>query len=232
MAGRTRGQSPIEPTLTSARVRAKLTRVPTRLSRHFFTRPTLRVARELLGCRLVRRIDGRRLSGIIVEVEAYIGEDDLACHGRHGRTSRNAVMFGKPGVAYVYFTYGMHWMFNIVTAREGFAAAILIRALEPVEGIALMRERRRQIVLRNLCSGPAKLTQALRIEGRDSGVDLCARRTGIWIEGEEPLAANRIGRSPRVGVDYAPEPWRSKPWRFFVRDNSCVSRSPTTGGNL
>ena len=198
--------------------------MPARLSRHFFARPTLRVARELLGCRLVRRIDGQRLSGVIVEAEAYIGENDLGCHGRRGRTPRNAVMFGKPGVAYVYFTYGMHWMFNIVTEREGFAAAILIRALEPAEGIARMRERRKQAVLRNLCSGPAKLTQALRIDGRDNGVDLCARGTDIWIEAGEPLAAKRIGRSPRIGVGFAPEPWRSKPWRFFVRDSLFVSR--------
>lgn len=197
--------------------------MPARLSRHFFARPTLRVARELLGCSLVRRIDGQRLSGVIVEAEAYVGENDLACHGRRGRTPRNAVMFGKPGLAYVYFTYGMHWMFNIVTEREGFAAAILIRALEPVEGIARMRERRKQAVLRNLCSGPAKLTQALRIDRRDNGVDLCARGTDIWIEAGEPLAAKRIGRSPRIGVGFAPEPWRSKPWRFFVRDNPFVS---------
>jgi len=213
-----------ERLLTIARVRAKLTRVPTRLPRRFFARPTVRAARELLGCRLVRRVDGQRLSGVIVEAEAYVGEEDLACHCRHGRTPRNAVMFGKPGVAYVYFTYGMHWMFNIVTEREAHAAAILIRAVEPVEGIERMRERRTQAALRHLCSGPARLTQALRIDGRDNGVDLCARGTDIWIEAGESLAPIRIGRSPRVGVDYAPEPWRSKSWRFFVRDNPFVSR--------
>jgi len=184
----------------------------------------VRVARELLGCRLVRRIDGRCVSGVIVEAEAYVGEEDLACHCRHGRTPRNAVMFGKPGVAYVYFTYGMHWMFNIVTEREAYAAAILVRAVEPAEGIEQMRESRKQADLRSLCSGPARLTQALRINGRDNGVDLCARGTDIWIEAGEPLPPRRIGRSPRVGVDYAPEPWRSKPWRFFVRDNPFVSR--------
>ena len=198
--------------------------MPARLLRRFFARPTLNVARELLGCRLVRRIDRQRLSGVIVEAEAYIGEDDLACHCRHGRTPRTEVMFDKPGVAYVYFTYGMHWMLNVVTEREGFAAAVLIRALQPIEGIHLMQKHRGLTSLRQLCSGPAKLTQAVRIAGQHNGVDLCARAADIWIEAGEPPASRRIGRSARVGVDYAPEPWRSKPWRFFVRDNPFVSK--------
>ncbi len=196
-----------------------------RLPRRFFARPTLNVARELLGCRLVRRIDRQRLSGLIVEAEAYIGEDDRACHCRHGRTPRTQVMFGKPGMAYVYFTYGMHWMLNIVTEQEGFAAAVLIRALEPIEGIDLMRRHRGPISLKQLCSGPAKLTQALHIDGQHNGVDLCARGAEIWIEAGEPPGPRCIGRSARVGVDYAAEPWRSKPWRFFVRDNPFVSKS-------
>lgn len=198
--------------------------MPARLSRSFFARPTLSVARDLIGCRLVRRLDGQRLSGAIVEAEAYIGEADQACHCRHGRTPRNAVMFGKPGVAYVYFTYGMHWMFNIVTESEGIAAAILIRALEPLQGVERMRRHRNRDDLKALCSGPARLTQALRIDGRDNGVDLCARGAAIWIEAGEQPGARRIGRSPRVGVDYSPEPWRSKPWRFFVKDSLFLSK--------
>ena len=198
--------------------------MPARLPRPFFARPTLTAARALIGCRLVRRIGGRRLSGIIVEAEAYISEQDLACHCRHGRTPRTEVMFGKPGVAYVYFTYGMHWMFNIVTEREGFAAAVLIRALEPVEGIDLMQQNRGTDRLDGLCSGPAKLTQALRIDKRDNGVDLCARVAEIWIEIGAAFNPRQIGRSPRIGVDHVPEPWRSKPWRFFVRDNTLVSK--------
>jgi DNA-3-methyladenine glycosylase len=182
------------------------------------------VARELLGCRLVRRIDDRRLSGVIVEAEAYVGQEDLACHGRHGRTPRTEVMFGRPGLAYVYFTYGIHWMFNVVTERDGFAAAVLIRALEPAEGIDLMQKHRKKNALKDLCSGPAKLTQALRISKRHGGVDLCARGVDVWIEAGEPPSARRVGRSPRVGVDYAPEPWRGKPWRFFVKDNPHVSK--------
>ena len=198
--------------------------MPARLPCRFFGRPTLIVARELLGCRLVRRFEGRRVSGRIVEAEAYIGEGDLACHGRFGRTSRNAVMFGKPGVAYVYFTNGMHWMFNIVTEREGFAAAVLIRALEPVEGIGVMQQRRGRRALSALCSGPAKLTQALRIDKAVNGVDLCARGSSLWLEAGEPLASSQVGRSPRIGVDFAPEPWCSKPWRFFIKDSPFVSK--------
>ena len=116
--------------------------MPARVPRSFFDRPTLAVARAMLGCRLVRRIGGRRVAGRIVEVEAYIGAADLACHGRFGPTARNAVMFGPAGVAYVYFTYGRHWMFNIVTERQGLPAAVLIRALEPLEGIDRMQRRR------------------------------------------------------------------------------------------
>jgi DNA-3-methyladenine glycosylase len=216
-----------------------------RLPRRFFARPTLQVARDLLGCRLVRRSGGRRLAGVIVEVEAYIGEQDLACHCRAGRTPRTTVMFGKPGLAYVYFTYGMHWMLNVVTEREGFAAAVLIRALAPVEGVDVMTQNRSQTTksldptlakksepsqafsdrrLQHLCSGPARLTQALRIDGRHNGVDLCARGDDVWIEAGQSIPPSRIRRSPRVGVDYAPEPWRSKPWRFFVKDSPFVSK--------
>jgi DNA-3-methyladenine glycosylase len=198
--------------------------MPARLPRRFFARPTLRVARELLGCRLVRRLDGQRVSGVVVEVEAYIGEDDLACHGRFGRTPRNAVMFGKPGVTYVYFTYGLHWMLNVVTERAGFPAAVLIRALEPLEGIDQMRQHRRLVPLKAVCNGPAKLTQALRIDRRHNGVDLCARGADVWLEAGEPLAARRVGRGPRIGIEYAPEPWRSRPWRFFVKDSPFVSK--------
>jgi len=198
--------------------------MPARLSRRFFARPTLRVARELIGCRLVRRIESRRVSGIIVEVEAYVGQDDQACHGRHGRTPRNAVMFGRAGVAYVYFTYGQHWMFNIVTEREGFASAVLIRALEPVEGLDWMQTVRGRRPPHQLCNGPARLTQALRIDRGLNGVDLCARGSAIAVEAGAPVHPRRVGRGPRVGVDYAPEPWRSKPWRFYLEDNPCVSK--------
>lgn len=213
--------------LTSRGVRVKLVFVSTRAARNFFQRPTRTVARELLGYRLVRRLDGQRLSGIIVETEAYIGETDLACHCRHGRTPRTEVMFGKAGVSYVYFVYGVHWMLNVVTEREGFPAAVLIRALEPLDGLTLMQKHRGgSRSLRQLCSGPAKLTQALRIDEQQKGVDLCVRNGNLWLEEAQskPQTRVRIGRSPRIGIERVPEPWRSKPWRYFVKDNEFVSR--------
>jgi DNA-3-methyladenine glycosylase len=125
------------------------------------------VARELLGMRLVRQLDGLRLSGLILETEAYIGETDLGCHAKAGRTRRNAVMYGPPGHAYVYFTYGMHWMLNAVTGPEGFPAAVLLRAIQPLEGterISLRRQGRD-------CLGPARLTQALALDLAFNGAD-------------------------------------------------------------
>ena len=196
----------------------------TRLNRSFYTRPTRQLAQALLGCRLVRRWHGRRLSGFIVEAEAYIGETDLACHARVGRTQRNAVMYGKPGLAYVYFTYGMHWMLNIVSEEEHFPAAVLIRALEPQEGIDLMLQHRPVSDPIELCRGPAKLTQALRIDQALNGVDLCNRHGDLWIETGVPVPARSVVRGPRVGLGATPEPWKSKPWRYRVKDNPFVSK--------
>jgi DNA-3-methyladenine glycosylase len=195
------------------------------LSRDFFSQDTLTVARLLLGKRLVRRLDGHRLAGRIVEAEAYIGEEDKGCHASVGRTQRNEVMFGPPGHAYVYFTYGMHWMFNVVTEPEGFPAAVLIRALEPVEGIAIMARNRHGRDGVNLCSGPAKLTQALGITRALNGADLCARRGAeLWIEDATPIPAAQIAAGPRIGLNNTPEPWKSIPWRFYVRDSLFVSK--------
>src|SRR3954447_21846999 len=138
-----------------------------RLTRRFFARPTLSVARQLLGQRLVRTLDGVRLAGRIIETEAYIDQTDLACHARFGRTPRSQVMFGPPGHAYVYFTYGMHWMLNIVTEPVDFPAAVLIRALWPEEGLEVMQARRgRAEPPARLTGGPAKLAQALGIDRR------------------------------------------------------------------
>jgi DNA-3-methyladenine glycosylase len=195
-----------------------------RLARSFYSHPTRQLAQALLGCRLVRRWQGERLSGIIVETEAYIGESDLACHAHFGRTARNAVMYGKPGLAYVYFTYGMHWMLNVVSEPEGFPAAVLIRALEPMEGLDVMQATRGVSNPIGLCSGPAKLTQALRIDRGMNGVDLCNRRSDLWIEVGRPLPARSIRHSPRVGLFTTPEPWKSKPWRYWAKDSSFVSK--------
>jgi DNA-3-methyladenine glycosylase len=196
-----------------------------RLSRDFFSEDTLTVARSLLGKQLVRRLDDHQLAGRIVEAEAYIGEEDKGCHASVGRTQRNEVMFGPPGHAYVYFTYGMHWMFNVVTEPEGFPAAVLIRALEPAEGIAIMARNRRGRDGLDLCSGPAKLTQALGITRALNGADLCARRgAALWIEGAPPVPDADIATSSRIGLNNTPEPWKSIPWRFYVRGNLFVSR--------
>jgi DNA-3-methyladenine glycosylase len=195
-----------------------------RLTRSFYLQPTRRLAQSLLGCQLVRRIDGRRLSGLIVETEAYIGENDLACHAHVGRTRRNAVMFGQPGVAYVYFTYGLHWMLNVVSEPIDFPAAVLIRALEPIDGIDWMMQQRGARPMVDLCSGPAKLTQALRIDQAMNGVNLCNRTGDLWIEPGEPIPGRSIARGPRIGLGNTPEPWLSKPWRYWVKENAFVSK--------
>ena len=195
-----------------------------RLTRSFYARPTRQLAQALLGCRLVRRCNGQRLSGLIVETEAYIGETDLACHARVGRTARNAVMYSQAGLAYVYFTYGMHWMLNVVSEEEHFPAAVLIRALEPQEGIDLMLQHRPVSRPIELCRGPAKLTQALRIDQALNGVDLCNRRGDLWIEPGIPVPARSVMRGPRVGLFTTPEPWKSKPWRYWVKDSPFVSK--------
>lgn len=180
------------------------------LPRHFYTQPTLQVARDLLGARLVRILDGQRLAGIIIEAEAYIGEEDQGCHAKSGRTRRNAVMYGPPGHAYVYFTYGMHWMLNAVTEREDFPAAVLLRAIVPVEGVDVISARRQG----RDTLGPAKITQALGIDGEQNGLDLCTQDTGLWIEAGEPVPDGAVISGPRVGLFTVPEPWRSIPWRF------------------
>ncbi len=198
-----------------------------RFSREFFARDTLAVARDLLGARLVRMLDGQRLSGIIVECEAYIGQDDTACHASRGRTRRNEVMFGPPGHAYVYFTYGMHWMLNVVTEEDGFPAAVLLRAIQPTEGIDVMRALRQAKGKprkdQELTSGPARLTQALAIDKALNGTDLVAG-DALWLEPGNPFPDEMVASGPRIGVGYAAEKDRLAPWRFWVRGNPYVSR--------
>ena len=187
------------------------------LTRDFYNRPALNVARDLLGCRLVRLQDGQRLSGLILETEAYQGEDDLGCHASAGMTPRTAVMFGPPGHAYVYFTYGMHWMLNVVTEKEGVPAAVLIRAIQPLEGKDRMAENRPYNAgKRGWTDGPAKLTQALNIQREFNTIDLCDPKSGLWIESGEPVPDEAVTRSARIGLNSVPEPWRSIPWRFQI----------------
>ena len=193
-----------------------------RLKRDFYRRSTLTVARELLGQRLVRIVDGQRLSGLIVEVEAYIGEDDAACHAACGRTPRNEVMYGPPGHAYVYFIYGMHHCLNVVTEEEGFPAAVLVRAIEPLEGLEIMRHHRLGKPDGELTNGPAKLCQALAINRSFNGVDLCTSET-LFIEKGQRMTEEEIATSPRIGIN-ADELARSVPWRFYLKGNAFVSR--------
>jgi DNA-3-methyladenine glycosylase len=182
----------------------------------FYQRDTLLVARELLGMRLVRMLEGERLSGLIVETEAYRGEEDLACHARAGRTPRTAVMYGPPGRAYVYFTYGMHWMLNCVTEPENFPAAVLIRAIRLEEGRAVVAARRPGVPKVNWTSGPARLCKAFAIDGALNAVDLTSASSPLWIEPGAGVADAQVLRGPRVGLPNVPEPWKSIPWRFRV----------------
>lgn len=184
------------------------------LKREFYTRNTLQVARELLGQRLVRMDDGQRLAGIISEVEAYRGEEDQACHARAGLTKRTKVMYGRPGHAYVYFTYGMHWMLNFVTEAEGFPAAVLVRAILPVEGLDRIAARRANLPRQKWTDGPAKICLALNIDGNQHGVDLCARDAEIFVEKVQKIDQSSITIGPRVGLNSVSEPWKSMPWRF------------------
>jgi len=185
----------------------------------FYARPTPVVARRLLGHVLVSDVGGRRTAGRIVETEAYLGPDDPASHGyRARRTRRNASMFERPGTAYVYFTYGMHWCLNAVTEREGIPAAVLIRALEPLDGLPTMRRRRRNAPDRELCSGPAKLCQALGVTGREDGAPLTRGRLRIVRQGSRQRYAIIV--TPRIGITRAVD-W---PLRFLIEGSPWVSR--------
>lgn len=192
-----------------------------KLPKSFYSRPTIDVAVDLIGKVLVRPLGPGHTAGMIVETEAYIGEDDLACHASRGRTPRTEVMFGQPGHAYVFVVYGLHSCLNAVTEREGYPAAVLIRAIEPVEGLELMR-RNRQRVSRDsdIGSGPAKLCQAMAVDRSLNAVSLDSDE--LWLE-DRDLAPGEILASARIGVDYAGE-YRDKPWRFFAAANPHVSR--------
>ncbi|MEW5988331.1 MAG: DNA-3-methyladenine glycosylase [Chloroflexota bacterium] len=200
------------------------------LPRSFYTRPARVVAHDLLGKKLVRCVDSCRTSGLIVEAEAYCDAEqpDLACHGdraNQGRpTNRTAIMFGPAGHAYVYFTYGMHWMFNVVTGETGRANAVLIRALQPLEGEKWMAQRRGGRPRALWTNGPARLAQALAIDGSLDGVDLCQPDGPIWLEDGPAPAAADVAVGPRIGLGRTPEPWRSIPWRYWWRGNPFVSK--------
>jgi DNA-3-methyladenine glycosylase len=182
------------------------------LSRIYFNRPTLTVARSLVGKYLIRCIDGREIAGKIVEVEAYVGPQDKASHASKGRTLRTDVMFGQAGVAYVYLIYGMYHCLNVVTEREEFPSAVLIRAIE-IDGV--------------LINGPGRLCRALQIDRRLNRVDLTTSES-VWFEDRGALVEKgEVGAHPRIGVDYAGK-WAKKPWRFRLRTVTASTRPRPT----
>jgi DNA-3-methyladenine glycosylase len=182
----------------------------------FYNRPVLKVARDLLGMRLVRMLNNRRTAGIIIETEAYDGEKDLACHAHVGRTRRNETIYGPPGNAYIYFTYGMHWLLNCVTGKEGYPAAVLIRSIIPTENIEEIASRRFPAKEKDWCNGPAKLTQAFSINNQLNGVSLWNKNSPLCIEQTKAIAIKSVSTSSRIGISSVPEPWRSKPWHFQI----------------
>ena len=185
----------------------------------FYNQSTLKVAQDLLGCFLTRKIGQKIIRTKIVETESYNGPDDLASHASRGRTERNKVMFGEPGVIYVYFTYGMHYMLNIVTEKKGYPAAVLIRAVEPpLAGPILCQGRKINT------NGPAKLTKALQIDKKFNGLPIYKRKYGLWIEKrKEDLKPLQIKKTTRIGVDYAKE-FKDKKWRFYIKGSNFISK--------
>ena len=195
-------------------------KLPRPLPRSFYARPSTVVARDLLGRLLVRPLPEGTLAGRIVEAEAY-QEDDPASHSFRGLTPRTSVMFGPPGHLYVYFTYGMHFCMNVVTGRDGEGSAVLLRAVEPVQGIELMRRHRAVNDDRLLCAGPGRLTQAFRIARAHNGTDLVTGEE-LFIAGGEPVPQSLVEEGPRIGIRSAVD----RPWRLFELENPYVSRRP------
>ncbi|MFZ2970555.1 MAG: DNA-3-methyladenine glycosylase [Minisyncoccia bacterium] len=184
----------------------------------FYERPTKIVARQLLGKFLCRKIGSKIIKGKIVEVEAYLGTKDLACHTSKGKTKRNKVMFGPAGHAYVYFIYGMYHCFNVVTEKQGSPCAVLVRALEPIN-ICACRDTRSCVFATN---GPAKLCREFQIDKKLNGWDLTSGKK-LWIEDGETIEPNQIKKSRRIGVDYA-ETWKNKLLRFYIKDSRYISK--------
>lgn len=193
------------------------------LPREFYAQPTLAVAEALIGKVLVHRTPAGVAAGMIVETEAYIGEDDAACHAACGPTRRNAPLYGPPGVAYVYLNYGIHYLVNAVTEGEGHPAAVLIRALEPLDNIGLMTKRRAagaRLDVHRLCRGPGNLTRALGITLAENTLDLTRSRLRIEDRG---IDAGPVSWGPRIGIRVGVE----QPWRCSVTGNPSVSQRLT-----
>lgn len=187
------------------------------VDRDFFNDEAIALARKLLGCELVHETPDGVTSGIIVETEAY-SQEDAASHSYKGESARTKVMFGPGGYAYIYFTYGMHYCFNVVSGPAGHGQGVLIRALEPVSGIEIMRQRRNNKDDNNLCNGPAKLVQAMGITKADYGKPLF--EGSLFIKESLTVSNEQIAAGPRIGITKAID----MPWRFWVKGNRFVSR--------
>ncbi len=185
------------------------------LPQSFYQQKTLKIAQDLLGCFLVRKMGKKIIKVKIVETEAYNGPHDKASHASIGLTQRNKPMFLAGGFIYIYLTYGIHYMFNIVTEKEGYPAAVLIRAVEPVEY---------NFDIKNLkFNGPARLTRALKIEKSFNALPIFIKKHNLWLEKGDSKDF-KIVRAKRIGIDYAGEPYKSKKWRFYIKDNRFVSK--------
>ena len=190
------------------------------INRRFYTRDTLKVAKAILGKVLVRRTPLEVFTGKIVETEAYRGTDDPASHSFRGKTNRNEVMFGKPGITYVYFTYGNHHCLNIVTEKTDIPAAVLIRAIEPLKGIEIMKRNRRVEKIIDVASGPGKLTKAFQITREDNNIDVTDSSSNISIHTPAKEKSFQIVQTTRIGIRLAQE----FPWRFYIKENPHVSK--------
>jgi DNA-3-methyladenine glycosylase len=182
----------------------------------FYDRPTVEVARDLIGARLVHKEGRRRIAGIIVETEAYCGEEDLGCHAKAGRTPRTQVLYGPPGHAYVYLNYGMHWLFNVVTRPVDQPEAVLIRAIIPTESLAVVAQRRGRQPRKVWTDGPGKLTQALGITGAYNTLDITVKNAPVFIEQGLKIPDQFVTTTPRIGFNTVPEPWKSMEWRYLA----------------
>ncbi|MEM7033115.1 MAG: DNA-3-methyladenine glycosylase [Chloroflexota bacterium] len=180
----------------------------------YFDQDTVKVARDLLGAKILRQVGQRVMSGMVVETEAYCGKRDSACHAFRGQTPRNAVMFGPAGFSYVYLIYGLHHMLNVVTESKGSPCAVLFRAVEPLQGQSLMREYR-QCPEKNLTNGPGKLCQALNIDRTLNNWNLTSGKA-LWLEKYRTISDKQVASGPRIGIGYATEEDQLAPWRFWV----------------
>ena len=207
--------------------------MPKRLKRNFFTKPTLQIAQDMLGKFLIRKIGNKKLAGMIVETEAYIGPQDKASHAfNNKRTPRNQAEWLIGGHIYIYLVYGMYWQLNISTGKANSPECLLIRALEPTNGVELMKSFRNTKNVNKLTNGPGKLCDALKLDKSFYGEDITKSKR-MWLEDRRnpPTGSDvtsragglQIKKGPRIGIDYAGPVWSKKPWRFWIKNNSSVS---------